>query len=557
LHAFLEKHFRLLAAVPIFLMVLLQISSVRQESQTFDEGVHLAAGYRYWKTGDFSLNVEHPPLQKLLSAATLFLLRPPLPADERLLIDQSEFARAFLYKGPVDADRMLLFGRLPTMLLSVLLAVSVAWATRRFFGVLVALPAVWLCALDPNLIAHGRYITTDMASALLYFLAVVLWVNYWTLPSPARAGWATLATGLALAAKFSMIILAPLLPALLVLHWALCLPAWRGAARSAAVLLGAAVVAVMVVAVMYAPESWRVLRGRPIHVGPETIRGFTLPAHTYFTGLRTVLDHNSEGHAAFLLGQVSATGWWYYFPTVFVVKSPLAALLLAVLAVGIGLWNLPALWRRPRESFVWVALAAAPLVYFGVTLTSRINLGVRHLLPVYPFLYVLGVAALASVLPARRFLAVAGILVTMQMAETLAVYPEYLGFFNAAVGGRAAGPRYLLDSNVDWGQDLKKLKVYMDQRPGPVCLDYFGSADPQYYGIRSEYLPKTWDKDERERMDCIGAISVTLLQDLYIRPGSYEWLRQRTPIGTVGSSIYLYDLQKSRPTTSAYQLAPR
>ena len=79
-----------------------------------------------------------------------------------------------------------------------------------------------------------------------------------------------------------------------------------------------------------------------------------------------------------------------------------------------------------------------------------------------------------------------------------------------------------------------------------MCLDYFGSFEPSTYGVRYDYLPKTWDKDERERLDCIGAISVTLLQDLYIRPGSYEWLRQRTPLGTVGSSIYLYDLRKPR-----------
>jgi hypothetical protein len=543
---FLEKHFRLLAAAPILLMVVLQIASVRQESQTFDEGVHLAAGYRYWHSGDFSLNVEHPPLQKLISSAMMFLLGPPLPADEKLLIDQSEFARAFLYKGPLDADRMLFYGRLPTILLSVLLAIAAAWAGRRFFGALAALPAVWLCALDPNLIAHGRYITTDMASALLYFLTVVLWVDYWLTPSLRRAAFASFAAGLALAAKFSMIILVPLLPALLALHWLLVRPGRRTIIRSAVVLAGCAVVAVVIVAAMYAPETWRVLHGRVINVQPETVRGFVLPAHTYFTGLRTVFDHNSEGHTAFLLGQVSSTGWWYYFPMVFLVKSPLAALLLAALALGIGLWKFPGLWRRPAEGFVWAALAAAPLLYFAVTLASRINLGVRHLLPIYPFLYLLGAAALFSVLPRRRFLAVAGILVALQTGETLTAYPEYLGYFNPAAGGRAAGPRFLLDSNVDWGQDLKKLKSHMEQQPAPLCLDYFGSFEPSWYGVRYDYLPKTWDKEERERLDCIGAISVTLLQDLYIRPGSYEWLRERTPIGTVGSSIYLYDLRKSR-----------
>lgn len=526
-------------------MAILQFTSARQESQTFDEGVHLAAGYRYWRTGDFSLNVEHPPLQKLLSALPMFAVRAPLPPDPKLLIDQSEYARTFLYRGPVNADLLLLLGRLPAMLFSMLLVVAVAWTARRYFGVPAAIPAAWLCALDPNLIAHGRYVTNDMLSTLLYFLTVVLWLEYWAAPSRPRAVLAAVCLGLALGAKFSMLLLLGLLPGLLLLRWAMVRDSWRTAARSMEVLAGAFVAAVLIVAMLYAPESWRVFRGRPIKVQPETIQGVVLPASTYFTGVRTLMDHNKEGHAAYLLGKVSETGWWYYFPVVFLVKSPSALLVLIAAALGVALWKLPGLFRNPRGSFVWVALAAAPLVYFGVTLTSHINLGVRHLLPVYPFFYLLGAAALAPALPVRGFAVLAGLLLTVQAGETFFVYPEYLAFFNTAAGGPKAGPRYLLDSNLDWGQDLKKLKRYIDTRsPGPVCLDYFGSAEPEYYGIRAEYLPKTWDKVDLERMNCIGAISVTLLHDLYIRPGSYEWLRQRTPIGMAGSSVYLYDLRK-------------
>ncbi|MFN0100493.1 MAG: ArnT family glycosyltransferase [Bryobacteraceae bacterium] len=547
MHQFLEKHFRLLAAIPIVVMLALQIGSVWQESATFDEGVHLAAGYRYWRTGSFKLNVEHPPLQKLLSAAPLLVLQPPIPAEEKLLHDQSEYARVFLYQGPLDADRLLLLGRIPTVLLTALLAVAVAWAARRHFGAPAALTAVWLCALDPNLIAHGRYITTDMASALLFFLTVVLWVNYLLTPSRRWALWAGLALGLALSAKFSMILLLPLLPSLVIVHWLMARTSWRVAGRSMAVLSLVCVGAAGVVLIGYGPESWRTLHGRKIGVGRETIGGVTWPPHTYLTGIRTVIDHNNEGHPAFLLGSVSETGWWYYFPVVFAVKSPTALLPLLLLALPAGLWRLPRLFRDPAAGFPWIALLLPPLAYFGVTLTSHINLGVRHLLPVYPFLYVLCAAALQRVLAARVYCIAALAIVFFQAGETVAVFPEYLGYFNLAAGGRKAGPRYLLDSNVDWGQDLKKLKTYIDRTaPGAVCLDYFGSAEPKYYGIQPEYLPRTWDRDELERMDCVGAISVTLLRDLYIKPGSYAWLRERTPIGAVGSSIYLYDLRKPK-----------
>jgi hypothetical protein len=227
------------------------------------------------------------------------------------------------------------------------------------------------------------------------------------------------------------------------------------------------------------------------------------------------------------------------------VKSTAALLALVVLAAGLALWR----WRRligdPDRAFLLLAMLVAPLAYFGVTMTSHINLGVRHLLAVYPFLYLLGAVVLWQVLRARRFQILALSIVVLQAGETLAVYPDFLGFFNSVAGGPKAGPKYLLDSNVDWGQDLKKLKIYIDRaRPGKVCLEYFGSAVPKYYGIEYEYLPRTWDKDELERMNCIGAISVTLWRDLYIRPGSFAWLRQRTPMGVVGSSIYLYDLRK-------------
>jgi hypothetical protein len=229
---------------------------------------------------------------------------------------------------------------------------------------------------------------------------------------------------------------------------------------------------------------------------------------------------------------------------VFAVKSPIVVLLLSVMLAGIGLWKLPSILRTPATGFVWALFALAPLAYFAVTLNSRINLGVRHLLPMYPFLYVLGMAALAALLPLRRYLLVAGAVIGLQAVESAVVYPDYLGFFNVAAGGSSAGPRYLLDSNIDWGQDLKKLRTYMDKHPGPVCLEYFGSVEPKHYGIHYEYLPKTWDKDERERLDCIGVISHTLLRDLYIRPGSYEWLRQRPQIGRIGSSLAVYDLRK-------------
>ncbi len=539
--SFCERHLRTLTALAIVVMASLQVATILGESATFDEAVHLSAGYRYWRTGKFAMNVEHPPLQKLLSAAPLLALGPPMPSDPKLLIDQTEYAKAFVYGGPRHADTLLLLGRAPTILLSALLVAAVAWAGRRFFGAAAGAMAAWFCALDPNLIAHGRYVTTDMISALLGFVAVALWLRYLDSPSTRGMALTGLMTGLALAAKFSSIYLVGLFPALLGLHWIYARFSWRAAAALAGVLG----VAALTVAVTYAPESWRAFRGRVISVEPETIAGYTLPAHPYFTGLKTVLRHNEEGHPTYLFGEVSKTGWWYYFPAVVAVKSTTAFLLLLAALLGIAAWRLPRLFGRSREVLPWLFFGLPPALYFASSVASNINLGIRHLLPVYPFLYVVGAAALAAVLPARRLLPAAGLLLTLHAGESLAAYPEYLGFFNTPAGGGAAGSKYLLDSNLDWGQDLKKLKAYIDEKqPGTVCLEYFGSVEPGYYGIRYEYLPRTWNKDERERADCLGVISITLLHDVYIDPGSFAWLRERTPVGRVGSSLVLFDLRK-------------
>jgi hypothetical protein len=297
----------------------------------------------------------------------------------------------------------------------------------------------------------------------------------------------------------------------------------------------------LIVGLVYAPETWRTLRGRNRDAPRITVLGVKLPPHTFFSGLETVLAHNEGGHPAYLLGELSDKGWWYYFPVAFGTLTYAALLLAMGLGLGLAVWRA----RRWKGGVLWLALLLPPVLYFGVSLTSHINIGLRHLLPVYPFLYLLTAAAVVTALPVRAAAAAACLLLGVQAAEAASVHPHYLTFFNTFAGGPKAGPRYLLASNLDWGQDLKNLKIFLDDNHlDSVCLFYFGYASPSYYGIKERYLPRSWDKDERERMDCIGAISVTLLHDLYIPPGSYEWLRRRTPLGTVGNSIYIYDLRK-------------
>ena len=132
------------------------------------------------------------------------------------------------------------------------------------------------------------------------------------------------------------------------------------------------------------------------------------------------------------------------------------------------------------------------------------------------------------------------------IVESCLTFPNYLAFFNTLCGGVKSGPKYLLESNIDWGQDLKKLRALVTPYGrAPVCLEYFGNADMEYYGFASVgSIPWTKDAEGRERVDCLGAISVNLLHGLYTDADAFSWLRDRKPLARVGGSIYVYDLRK-------------
>lgn len=570
--------FRIAAAALVLATALVQFITARGESQTWDEGIHLSAGYSYVKTGDFRMNAEHPPVFKLLAALPLKLIKPDLPLKDKSWEagEQIEFGNVFMHTNRVPADRILLYGRSVTILLTAVLGLVVAFWTRRHFGAPTALGALFLFATDPNLIAHGRYVTNDLMVTLFSFVVVVAWSHFLETKRRRDLALAGVLLGLGLVSKFSSLFLIPAIVLLYLVRW------WQEAVRPppqgnrrlglqncVISLAVAAAIAALVIASVYGPATFRSLQGAPLTdvmqgktAITEVLRGmgwfFDLPAHPYLLGLNRVSEFNTGGHHAYLLGQHSMFGWWYYFPVVFLVKTPTAVLLLVAVSLAIGLLGLfryitgrHAQVPLRKVQFRWIVVALPPVLYAVVLLTSKVNLGVRYLLPVYPFLFVLLAAAVFHTQwqwfrKVRAPLLV--IVAALQLFETARIYPDYLAFFNTVAGGPGNGPRYLADSNIDWGQDVKKLKKYLDSTgwKGQVCVSYFGSASTVYYGIHPVYLPETKDIEQRRNVDCLAAISVTQLYDVYIRPGTFQWLRELKPIAKVGYSIYVYDLRKRR-----------
>ena len=252
--------------------------------------------------------------------------------------------------------------------------------------------------------------------------------------------------------------------------------------------------------------------------------------YSYLSGVYWQADKNRQGNDAYLLGRHSQKGWWYYFPVAYAVKTPTAAVLLLVICLT-SVALKPSGWLR--APLKWYVLAVPPVIYLLASMTSNINIGIRHLLPIYPFIYVSLAAWLIGGTYSRWRLVSAALVAALVCAESVSAYPFYLPFFNTAAGGSAQGTRYLIDSNVDWGQDLKHLKSYVAARgEREICLSYFGNIDPAYYGVRYRALT-----DAAKTDSCDVAVSVNSLYT----GDQFAWLRNRNPDARIGYSIYYYD----------------
>ncbi|WP_321472935.1 glycosyltransferase family 39 protein [uncultured Paludibaculum sp.] len=521
-----------------------QFTAAVQETQVFDEGLHLAAGYSILLTGDYRVNPEHPPLGRILSALPLLVLKPELKLDTEAWRygDAVAMGRQLLYhQRNLTPEQILLPSRLVTIAMTMILALTMAFWVKARYGPLAGLLAVFLLTLDPSLSAHGHYITTDFIATLTFFLAVIAFDRMVRRGRPIDILWAGLALGIALVSKLSAIFLLPVFTIL----WVLNRTRWRAVARQAAGLI---VLSAIVVAVAYGPETVRSLHARRLNevVTKETAMGYALrvggrylhlPAHQFFLGLNEMALHQKSGHPSYMLGTIRQHGEWPYFPFVFLVKTPLGALLLIVLA-------LPLLWRFNRD--LWI-LAIPLCIYWALCLQSGINIGIRHLLPVYPFTY-----ALVAVLVARHAgafyrkaaPALVGLACVLVAVESARIAPHDIAFFNLAAGGPANGPKLLVDSNLDWGQDLGNLRRWLDARgTNDVCLNYFGSAEESYYRFQGWAILANENLRTGERPRChLAAISATLLEGVYQKREWYAWLRARKPVAILGWSIYVYDI---------------
>jgi hypothetical protein len=282
-----------------------------------------------------------------------------------------------------------------------------------------------------------------------------------------------------------------------------------------------------------------------------------IPAPSFIRGFLFVTTHNARGHFSYLLGQTSGGGgWWYYFPVVFSVKTPtgvLALLLLAWAATAVlALRGGPraGIFRLLRARQEWYTLTIPPLTYFALALTSHINIGIRHILPVYPFIFIWTAAMLFTFRPPELpvfFRRAATVCLVLVAVESAAAFPRYLAFFNWPSGGRSQGWKYVVDSNLDWGQDMKRLGEYLARNgeAGNVCLGAFTVAPATHFGITPHPIPGS--AEEARAQGCVVAVSMSVLYEWRPADGRYDWLAHRQASDYVGDSFRVYDVRERGP----------
>ena len=562
---FVQKHWpQLIVLALLAVMAANLLTVIKRKSITIDEIAHIPAGYYHLVAGNYTLNNEHPPLVKVWAALPLLFLQPnepPLAALDNVdFYTRTGDAFANFWTANASEFEVISFWtRVPMVVLTLVLGWLIFVFTKDLANPRAGILAVALYSLEPTVLAHGRIVHTDLPAALAYLLFVFALYRYHRLLSFRSALVLGLVTGVALVTKFSLVIVGPIF-AVAMGAWILRAPS-RGINRGQIVrhALVAGLVALAVINLAYRFQRQPILPGDVAWVAAKTpgfapavmsgISALSILFPTYFLfGLYNTVLHNHAGHASFLLGQYSDTGWWYYFPVAFALKTTLAFLGLALAAL---LW---ALWRLFVKHDAKLLFVLGPIaVYIAVSLTSGINIGIRHFLPVYPLLFILAALLLDRLLRVSKWRYLTGILVAVLIAmmglETVRAYPDYVSYLNQLRGDQP-GWRLLSDSNVEWGDDVKAVAAYLHARgetrlSGAVSagwltfrffgVDYFDICPPrQKDPIRTNYV----------------AIGASFLNGSTV-PGSAELngkerenffaaYRERKPEAVFGTSIYLY-----------------
>ena len=578
----------IMAIALLGLMFGLGLVAMTHNSAIVDEVAHISAGYSYLRYGEYRLNPEHPPLIKDLAALPLQFMRLSFPnaAGDPWTTEingQWDTGWKFLYHSGNDAGKILFWSRLPILLLAVAFGGGLYLYLKRRFGIAVAQIGLFFYALSPNIIASSIFVTTDLGASIFAFIALVAFIRYIEQPLRSNLGLLALALGVAQLTKFSGILLYPflgLMTVLIALSWRSPSSLKQRFKVFSGGFLVASVISLGLVWIAYIPHTINMTTAvqqrlindsLPVGVGPyvagvldalSPIPVFK-PLVQFVLGVAMVFARVAGGNTTYFLGQVTNQSFHGYFPVLFMVKTQLSLLIIGFGATILALIRIfrrrpLALLRRMadylRQHLTETVMGLFASFYFAISVAGNLNLGIRHILPIYLPLFVL--AALAVVRIGRslgssrsRTLYTAALIALLAWygGATLWIAPSYVAYFNELIGGPDRADHYFSDSSVDWGQDLLRFDDYVQSHHiDTVALDYFGGGQIDYYMPKNTKVIAWTPSMGRYNGQYIAVSETNLENDLYYsklnRTADYQYLRNLKPVARIGYSIYLYKL---------------
>lgn len=630
-------HYIILAIILASSFVLM-LDASQQESAIMDELAHVPAGYGYVRELDARLNPEHPPLVKIISALPLLALDLNFPTDIPAWRDEVNgqwvSGTEFFYNSGNDADRLIQWARFGPILLTVLLSLLIFAWSRSLMGAWWALIPTALTAYSPSILAHGHYVTTDIGASLGFILAIFFFSRFMLHATRKNLAYAGLAYGIAQLLKFSAILLIPLFLFLIAVFafvkafnhrislFAKLKHFVQYGFRYLLSLVGIFAIGYLLVYLVYIPitlnypmekqtaDTTAILTsfGMENNAIPPctlaqpkarcladldiamTTNSITRPFAHYMLGVLMVIQRAAGGNTGYFMNEVSAAGWWYYFPVVFFYKEPLPSLILLGFAFLLGLGSFLKNFRGPNTlkerffsyvnlNFAEFSMISFIILYWAYSMKSPLNIGIRHVLPTIPLMYILAtgrikrwtrqdfdfahgllrnlMAAIVGVVKSSFKTATVLFFVLWYIAESLLSGPYFISYFNTFAGGTPDGYRIVTDSNYDWGQDLKRLAEFTNAHDiDKIAVNYFGGGSVRYYlGNKAVDWNSAMGNPKQEGIEWL-AVSINNLQNsiaptapgFYRRPeDEYPWLLKEkspySPDARAGTSIFLYHLQ--------------
>lgn len=609
------KSINIIAFVLLAIFGVLAVTSMWNDSANYDERIHLPAGYSYLTQKDMRLNPEHPPLVKDLAAFPLLFMGLNFPSQSwgwntQLTTDPSRtpswqtdvaFGNDLLYYSGNDAQNMMRAGRIPVILLGILLGFYLFRFTRELWGNSTGLLALTFYSFSPTILAHTRLVTTDVAAATAFFISFYYFYHWLKAPTARNMIIFGIALGLGLLMKFSAFLMIPMF-GLSLLIWIFVKGEkkwfwfWKYTWSFAMVL----VVALLVIGVIYTYHIWDYPMEKQVIDTTFILStyGFRLPVNLaiwlsgqpllrpwgeYLLGFLMVVQRSDGGNTTYYLGDVSAGGSPFYFPIVYLIKEPLPYILLTFFALFLVLKKMSEYYKESRVGKRFsdlvellknhpaeTGMIIVIVVYWIFSLRSHLNIGVRHILPTLPFIYALTARQINNwirgglverIVEYKGFWQLLGLywgrikrgalVVIFLIWSTLSVislWPSFLTYFNEIAGGPNNGYKFVVDSNLDWGQDILRLSQFIEKNNiQNIKMDYFSGAPAEYY-IKTAKI-ESYDR-EKSQTGWL-AVSATLLEGA-CKGGSpncqgadraYTWIDSIKPVAKIGYSIFIYDLK--------------